>query len=645
MAKKKTRFLLQNRLEAEVWTTGLEAFFTAEDDAICLRAKTLSEFDHRFVDDTAELSIRHPIDTPVHLWIPHLTPAPGNVIAERVLRTPAIVVGGKSIALAFVVDVDDLKEARNTYKPWLDYDARKQTITLAAGNYREEGHVFYVRERNRRAERDDPQLRLHIVQSVRPEDLANPYGLAARYCWTRWGRDEFRKMPPAPYAKFLEHIVRFAFAPEPDGWADSVWQEVSLRGLTRPAGAPVFIVDVHRHPSIPVADRTWREPRAIWNQAWFSTQRCANGLLRYARQIEADDLESRARRMTEVALAAPQTDGLFPAVLIANDDEGWHWSNSDRRPATVTADACHIVDAAFTARMLLEWYDLTKDERALAYVERFAERLLALQRPSGAFPGWVEPSGRVPKELAEGPESAVSVSLLFDLAKVGDPARADERRAAAMRGIAFLEGVAADGRWEDFETYWSCCRWGEDHLGKRVKRNGVYKQNTLSIFWCAEAFLRAGDLALARRCLDELSLYQACWEAPFLFEPNFGGFGVMNADSEWNDARQSLFAPLYLELGERLGDEELIERGVAALRASFTMLYCPENERMTRAYEFKYPFFGPESYGFMMENQAHSGTDLLGTFTIFTWGPGSALAAVATVRDRFPAIAKAHGLA
>jgi hypothetical protein len=150
-------------------------------------------------------------------------------------------------------------------------------------------------------------------------------------------------------------------------------------------------------------------------------------------------------------------------------------------------------------------------------------------------------------------------------------------------------------------------------------------------------------LRLARRCADELSLYQAVWDPAFLPAPAHGGFGVMNADSEWNDARQSLFARLYLELGRETGDRELTLRGVSALRASFSMLYCPENAALARAYERRFPFFGPESYGFMMENQGHDPAQPIGTFTIFTWGNGSALAAVAAVRDRFPEIAREHG--
>jgi hypothetical protein len=210
-------------------------------------------------------------------------------------------------------------------------------------------------------------------------------------------------------------------------------------------------------------------------------------------------------------------------------------------------------------------------------------------------------------------------------------------REPAERGLQYLERVTRDARWEDFETYYSCARWGTP--GERIARNGVYKQNTLSIAWCAEAFMLGDRMKLARRCIDELSLYQAVWDPPFLPAPSFGGFGVMNADAEWNDARQSLFAPLYLEMGRRTQEPELTERGLAALRASFHMLYCPENAELARAYEARFPFFGPESYGFMMENQGHDVSQPIGTFTIFTWGNGSALAAAATVRDRFPELA------
>jgi hypothetical protein len=616
-------------------------------------------------DDTIELAVHHPVRSLRQVWVPHLAPEPGNVMGDAVFRSPAILLADATIAIALVADVDDVRRAAG-WRAWLDYDHPRSMVTLAAGAYREDGHVFFVRQPARRRAGQGVTLRLHVIASELAEDRDNPYGMAARWLWERWGRPVYECASPPAVNRLVDRIVRWAFTSS--GWGESVWQTIDLDGVS--AGAPVFIVDVTRHPSVPPERRRWREPRSIWNQAWFSTQRCANGLLRHARQVASlehrdgraltgasADLERRAHQMTEIALAAPQRDGLFPAVLVggeAEDGRPWCWSNSDRRPPAASEAACHIVDAAFTSRMLLEWHELTGDARALAHVRRFAERLAVLQRPSGAFPGWVEPDGAVPPELAEGPESAVSVTLLFELAAREEAAGGTSfaLRQAALRGLPFLEGVVREGRWEDFETYYSCARWGAPELlGRRVVRNHVYKQSTLSIAWCAEAFLHAWRatrrlslLQLARRCVDELSLYQAVWDPPFLPAPAHGGFGVMNADCEWNDARQSLFAPLYLDLGRETGDRELTERGVSALRASFSMLYCPENAGLAQAYERRFPFFGPESYGFMMENQGHSMAEPIGTFTIYTWGNGSALAAAATVRDRFPEVARECGL-
>jgi hypothetical protein len=635
------RIVLANGAALEVSLGGAGAAVRWTEGALELTGAPRRAGAKADADATLSLSVRHSLQSPTHVWVPHLTPEPGHVAGDAVFRSPAVVVADTLHALAFIPDVHDVSCAAG-WRAWLDYDHPKSTVTIAAGAYEPTGHVFFVR-RPLLTDANAVALRLHVVASDHPEDCENPYGMAARWMWARWGRPEHAHPAPLQGARLLDRIVRWAFSGE--GWGESVWQAVDLPGTTQ-AGGPVFIVDVTRHPSVPPDMRQWREPRSIWNQAWFSTQRCANGLLRYARQEGSSDLEDRARMMTRVAFAAPQDDGLFPAVLLRDEDRAdgrWRWTNSNRRPPSTSGDACHIVDAAWTCRMLHEWHTLTGDPEALARVRRFADRLARLQRPSGAFPGWIEPDGRVAPELAEGPESAVSVSLLFELGET-------ER---ALRGVPFLESVAREGRWEDFETFYSCAPWGAPELlGRRVPRNGVHKQNTLSIFWCAEAFRHAwratgaqAYLRMARRCLDELSLYQAVWDPPFLPAPAHGGFGVMNADSEWNDARQSLFAPLYLELGHETNDRELTERGAAALRASFSMLYCPENAALARAYVRRFPFFGPESYGFMMENQGHGAAEPIGTFTIYSWGNGSALATAAMVRDRFPEIARDCGFA
>ena len=73
------------------------------------------------------------------------------------------------------------------------------------------------------------------------------------------------------------------------------------------------------------------------------------------------------------------------------------------------------------------------------------------------------------------------------------------------------------GKWEDFETYWSCSRYGSDNLvGKKVLRNNMHKQNNFSMFWTAEALLECYRLTsnkeyldYGQRTLDELLMTQA----------------------------------------------------------------------------------------------------------------------------------------
>ncbi|MFN3648450.1 MAG: hypothetical protein ACK47B_02625 [Armatimonadota bacterium] len=652
------RRLFQDEFEAG----GLQAYASVGEPFQVSRAGSVLTLSARLPAEGAGFGaiaqLRHGFEAPEQLWVPHVTPEPGFVIADHSLRSPALVFADRRAALVVVPDVDDLRRLQEAgLRTWLDYDHPTRTITAAVGQYRVGGfHVGY--QPTTLAYRgQEPRLRLHVLTSTKAEDLANPYRLASAFLWERWGRPGYLRggSQRAPISTYNRYITRWAFEREPRGWGDTVWQQLDLNG--RKAGGPAFIVDVAQHPSVPLDQRKWREQRSIWNQAWFSTQRSANGLLRYARRVGSKELEARAREMTAVALAAPQKDGLFPAVLTAGgggyslykDTPGWEkarWTNSDRRPAEASAEAVHLLDAAFTARLLLEWSDLVEGaerREARGYVERFADRAVKLQRPSGAFPGWIEPDGREAATLREGPESAMVVTLLLELLQ-RTPGRADYRE-AALRGLRYLAaGPVREARWEDFETYFSCSRWWSDRVGQKIPRTGVYKSNTFSPFWCAEAFL-AGHralrdpqwLALGQRCLDELSLYQQVWDPPTLPAPCHGGFGVMNADGEWNDARQSLFAPLYLEYHRETGRAEYFERGASALRASFAMLFCPENSQVYEAYRKTFPFFGPESYGFMMENIAHGGPggNPIGPFTIYTWGNGAALASAAAIYDRY----------
>ncbi|MCB9782333.1 MAG: hypothetical protein H6751_05155 [Candidatus Omnitrophica bacterium] len=196
------------------------------------------------------------------------------------------------------------------------------------------------------------------------------------------------------------------------------------------------------------------------------------------------------------------------------------------------------------------------------------------------------------------PESSLSATFLFKLWDLNGEQRHLE---AGLKAVdAVLEEIVPEGRWEDFETYWSCCQFWNDQVGEKIPRNDQYKQNTLSMFWTAEALLEAYRqtedekyLNWGVRTLDELSMYQQIWQPPFIYIPALGGFGVMNFDGEWNDSRESLFAELYLDYYAITGNRDYFERGVAALKSSFVMMYCPENPKQKVQWEKAHPSLAP----------------------------------------------------
>jgi hypothetical protein len=248
--------------------------------------------------------------------------------------------------------------------------------------------------------------------------------------------------------------------------------------------------------------------------------------------------------------------------------------------------------------------------------------------------------------LNNSPETSMSVTFLLLLYQTTGNKKFKNAALKAMDAV--INHIIPVGRWEDFETYWSCCRYGTiDLVGKKVTRNNMYKQCNLSMYWTAEALFECYKitndkkyLIHGRRTLDELLMTQASWQPPFMYVDVLGGFGVMNCDGEWNDSRASLFAEIILRYGDLFDEKEYKERGLAALHSSFSMMYCPENLSAKEQWEKVWPFFNEKDYGFTMENYGHGGRtssegEGMGEFTIYDWGNGAASEAYNRILDKY----------
>ncbi|WP_339653121.1 hypothetical protein [uncultured Salegentibacter sp.] len=604
-----------------------------------------------FQDDW-RLKIKPEFEPNFH-WSPHLTPTGDHIIPQHVFRSPALVVASDTKQLSIVPDIDLLdKEFPGEW--YMDLNAPENELILGLSQSRIKEHVLYTRESGAFYTPGKLVFGFYIMTQEKQEGIDNPWRGLNKFFWENWGNKLYEKGEPLsqddmePYVK---HTYNWAF----HNWKDEVWQYFE-NDKGKEVGAPIFIVNVTKSPNFP-GESSEREFVSIWNQAWFSSLRSASGLYRYARRTGDDELLQYALKTKELALSFPQKEGFFYSVVgpVGKFETGEPWrkvyfGNSNRNPYTGSPEESpfHILDMSFTAYLMLCWFEeLEKDQRLLNYAKKYAEGLLKKQDDKGFFPGWLDVNSLKPMQhLNQSPETSMSVTFLLKLFEITGEEKYKKSALKAMEAI--IEEIIPSGRWEDFETYWSCSRYGsEDLVNQKVERNNMYKQNNFSIYWTAQALLKSYKVTVDRkyleygqRTLDELLMTQATWQPPFMYVPVLGGFGVMNADAEWNDSRQSLFSELILEYGDVLNEEEYTERGIAALKASFSMMYCPENEITQNQWEARYHFFGKEDYGFMMENYGHNGTTSkdgigIGEFTIYDWGNGAASEAYNRIIDHY----------
>ena len=592
-------------------------------------------------------------------WAPHLTPTDKNIIAQHVFRSPALIAADDKLLLIVVPDLDILNK-RPPVRWYMDMDAPNNLLRLGMSNSRVSDHVIFERQPGGVYPPGNVEFGFYLMVYDDKASLGNPFRRTASFFWKGWGTSLFAKGNPASgdLRPYVEHTYNWAF----NSWKDQVWQEFSIEG--KRVGAPTFIVNVTQSPNYP-GEVNEREFRSVWNQAWFSSLRSASGLYRFARRTGNKDLLKKASLTKELALSFPKKEGFFYGLIGTdmeivkiegkeyNRSKGWgnyFWGNSNRNPFTwdPRQSPFHILDMSWTAYLMLQWYEeLEKDERLLDYAKDYANSLLKLQSQEGFFPAWLDLNTLEPLDyLNKSPETSMSVTFLLTLYRITK--NNDYRKAALKAMEAVMKEVVLEGRWEDFETYWSCSRIGsKDWVGKKVERNNMYKQNNFSMFWTAGALLESYQathekkyLSYGQRVMDELLMTQATWQPYYIPVKTLGGFGVLNADGEWNDARQSLFAELIVRYGKQLKKPEYIQRGLAAMRASFVMMYCPENPETKKQWEKAWPFFGKEDYGFMMENYGHGGETNteglgIGEFTIYDWGNGAAAEAYNRLLDHY----------
>jgi hypothetical protein len=436
-----------------------------------------------------------------------------------------------------------------------------------------------------------------------------------------------------PFAEHAERAYAAAFVDE--------WLETQI-GAT-PVGGPIHYSD---------------RGTAVFFQAWYNALRSAIGLALLGKRHARADHVARARRVAALIDAMPAHD-LLP-TFYDHEQRRWWGVGDDLIFTWGTRDESvlrfhHLPDACETAKWMIVWHEQVEARPSfVTRVRRLARFLASAQADDGSIPSYFDQRTLEPgPRLRSVAQSAIAGPLLL---------YAGEQLAAVRLAEFLCREVVPSRRYFDYETFLSCSYKPFDFADPYTR---IPPQNTLSIGWTAECLLalarstlgspeqRTRWLASARQALDQLCLYQQLWEPPFLSYRAFGGFGVMNTDGEWSDARQALYGLLLLDAYQTFGAPEYFLRGVAALRAGFALQAIPENREICptiydgacpnwpRAAGWDFRFDHPAAAmnkmpaGKMVENYGHGGFDSPGVRSGFDWGEGSAAACALLATERF----------
>ncbi len=603
-------------------------------------------------------------------FVPNLRPAENMLIGDHVFRSPVVIAETDLLYFALIPDLDILSNeySKGVARYYLDYLAAggencSPTVCFGIGNTIPKGHVYFK-------SRFSKEIRIGVGDSLKIGYyiLLGKSGKSVRralsFMWRKFGKKYFSSCSPQVvsldrYASaglkriFKSHDIFRIF--EIDG--QRCGGTVGIHFAAKP-GVQLMnrkqtenylknedkVIFVQRHGLELLSSRPWgvrileritysrgtRVPPQIFFQSWYCNLRSAYGAYWFAKKWDDQELMENALAVKNLSILAPKEEGLFPAVCFATDD-GIFWSKGTM--AFKHIDEYHIPDCATTAYYMVLWYkDLEGDPRLLKRARELADFIVRVQLPNGAIPAWVSPAPGKPRISQILKESASTACPAMFLAALYNVEPEEKYLNSAKKGCDFiLSEVVPSKKWFDYETFFSCSHKRIDFYDYKTN---TPPQNTMSMYWTAEAlrllfllteeeeYLRAG-----LKILDELCLYQQVWDPPFLNINGFGGFGVMNTDAEWNDARQALFSTLLMDYYRLTGNPEYMERGISALRASFTLMYIDENKKVAPGNLRLIP---SHEIGSVAENYGHFGFDYRTTGILQSdWGAGSACFAAA----------------
>jgi hypothetical protein len=630
---------------------------------------------------------------PDFTWVPHLCPGEQYVIGDHVFRSPVIVYKKGKYAFAFIPDLKTLRNNR-PFQSFMKFNLKPKKnskypqIYYGFGNYEPIKHVLFKHDELKewRVQKDtDLTFRFYIIVFL-DKNKAEILKYVNHFFWEKYGRKNlYESLNPQvlPFeinvqegykAVFERHQSwgSFKINNVPCGgiwhrsWAGKKKKSIeyikpdiledylkrSTSGMPSLQSEAIDMINELTYDPVKVKwfDKYTRRrayiPRTaeIWNNAFFLNIRTAYGLRYFGEYWNDSYLIERGNQILNTILNLPRIKGIFPSVIFPASPDSNVISTINGLKAFSYSDDYHVVDSCLAMYWALKYYkDFEKKEEIIERSKELLDLIEEIQLENGAIPTYLSYEENketliTSKILIDSASSGAALMFLTEYFKVSK----DLRKISIAKRIAqyLNENIIPSNKWHDFEPYFSCSQLSLDTYDHYTTS---HLMNTLCIYWCSEGFKElykiTSDLEYLKTgeyVLSILSLFQQVWVMPYISINTFGGFGVQNHDAELNDARQGLFVPIYMDYYLLTGKNEYIERGIAALRASWALqllkeyeIQCPGNLQGIDTVE------GVDK-GSVYENYAHTGSDFRTPGHIaFDWGVGTAATATAYVKKHF----------
>jgi len=460
-----------------------------------------------------------------------------------------------------------------------------------------------------------------FVGATTPENLG--YQAVSKHLWKRFGQPVFNKQRhlAMPFATYAETIGEVIFKP--------MEVQPGIAGYRDDGAFLEFELDGKAVGGFRNAAPFWLD--LLGNTEFWNNVRDAVGMHDWGRRLEDPILIERARRIIELALAAPRNpQGLFPLIYRA-EAKAWQLDSYDasrggNRFITSGHDSAtyNIVAMSKTCAHLLAYHaSCEPNPRILDYVRKYADWLVSQIAADGSLPSYVGADMEPCETLRHSAQPATSLWFLAALHQAtGDQIylTASEKIAAYLK-----REILPRQLWTDLEQYFSCGAKPLEFTGD--ERQAQPARGNLSTAWAAEGFAAlyratgcAEHLKAGEQALDYLAFTQCGWDPHFIYTAYpFGGFTVDNSDTAaMLDARQCEYAALFAWYGRTLGRQDLLERGVAAARSSVVLINHP---RHLANGIYRHPNLYPLGLG--PENIDHEGHPQSAMRTSPSWGEGS----------------------